>query len=108
MYGSIFWLMVKLGMAAALAGGGYLLNATGFDVALGGAQKSGTITLLRIFDAGIPIVDVGHRHLGRGDLPHHGSQSPRGSPGTGAPQGPAGYVAADPTVQVRLRRRTRV
>ncbi|MBK6898302.1 MAG: MFS transporter [bacterium] len=56
MYGSIFWFMVKLGMAAALAGGGYLLNATGFDVALGGAQKPGTVTLLRIFDAGIPII----------------------------------------------------
>lgn len=56
MYGSIFWFMVKLGMSAALAGGGYLLNATGFDVALGGAQAGRTITLLRLCDAGIPIV----------------------------------------------------
>ena len=38
MFGSIFWWMVKLGLSAALAGGGYLLNATGFDVALGGGQ----------------------------------------------------------------------
>lgn len=56
MYGSIFWFMVKLGMAAALAGGGYLLNATGFDVALGGAQGARTITLMRLCDAGIPIL----------------------------------------------------
>ena len=56
MFGSIFWWMVKLGMAAALAGGGYLLNATGFDVALEGAQTARTITLLRLFDAIIPMV----------------------------------------------------
>ncbi len=56
MYGSIFWWMVKLGMAAALAGGGYLLNATGFDVDLGGAQSARSIILLRIFDAGIPML----------------------------------------------------
>ncbi len=56
MFGSIFWWMVKLGLSAALAGGGYLLNATGFDVDLGGAQSSQSIILLRIFDAGIPII----------------------------------------------------
>ncbi len=56
MYGSIFWFMVKLGMAAALAGGGYLLNATGFDVALGGGQAARSITLMRLCDAGIPIL----------------------------------------------------
>ena len=56
MFGSIFWWMVKLGMAAALAGGGYLLNATGFDVALGGEQPARTIILMRLCDAGIPIL----------------------------------------------------
>ena len=56
MYGSIFWWMVKLGLSAALAGSGYMLNATGFDVDLGGGQSQGTITLLRIFDAGIPML----------------------------------------------------
>jgi len=56
MFGSVFWWTVKLGMAAALAGGGYLLNATGFDVALGGDQSSRTILLLRICDVGIPIL----------------------------------------------------
>ena len=56
MYGSIFWWTVKLGLSAALFGSGYLLNATGFDVAVGGAQPERTITLLRLFDAGIPMV----------------------------------------------------
>jgi len=56
MYGSIFWWMVKLGMAAALAGGGFLLEATGFDVALEGHQAESTIILLRLFDAGLPII----------------------------------------------------
>jgi len=56
MYGSIFWWVVKLGMSAALAGGGFLLNATGFDVALEGNQTDNTIFFMRLFDAGIPII----------------------------------------------------
>lgn len=56
MYGSIFWWVVKLGMAAAIAAGGFLLNATGFDVALGGDQSAGTIQLMRAFDAFVPAV----------------------------------------------------
>ncbi len=59
MYGSIFWWVVKLGMAAALAGGGFLLNATGFDVALGGNQPARTITLMRLFDAFVPFLASG-------------------------------------------------
>lgn len=56
MFGSIFWWTVKLGLSAALAGGGYLLNATGFDVVYDGAQAARTIILLRLCDAGIPMV----------------------------------------------------
>lgn len=56
MFGSIFWWVVKLGMSAALAGGGVLLEATGFDVALEGSQTARAIILMRLFDAGIPIV----------------------------------------------------
>jgi GPH family glycoside/pentoside/hexuronide:cation symporter len=56
MFGSIFWWMVKLGLTAALAGSGYLLNATGFDVDLVGHQAPRTITLLRLFDAGVPVL----------------------------------------------------
>jgi GPH family glycoside/pentoside/hexuronide:cation symporter len=59
MYGSIFWWVVKLGMAAALAAGGFLLNATGFDVELGGQQAERTIFLMRLFDAFIPCAASG-------------------------------------------------
>jgi GPH family glycoside/pentoside/hexuronide:cation symporter len=59
MYGSIFWWVVKLGMAAALAAGGLLLNATGFDVALEGNQSDRAILLMRLFDAVIPFVASG-------------------------------------------------
>ncbi len=59
MFGSIFWWVVKLGMAAALAAGGFLLNATGFDVNLAGNQTESTITLMRIFDAFVPFITSG-------------------------------------------------
>jgi len=54
MFGSIFWWVVKLGLTAALAGGGFLLNATGFDVALDGNQSNDTLFLLRVFDVFVP------------------------------------------------------
>ncbi len=56
MFGSIYWWVVKLGMAAALAIGGVLLNLTGFDVALEGAQTENTIFLMRLFDVVIPFI----------------------------------------------------
>lgn len=56
MFGSIYWWVVKLGMAAALAAGGFLLNATGFDVALGGDQTDRTLFLMRVFDVVLPMV----------------------------------------------------
>jgi len=56
MFGSIYWWVVKLGMAAALAVGGFLLNATGFDVALAGDQSAQTITLMRLCDMGMPVI----------------------------------------------------
>jgi GPH family glycoside/pentoside/hexuronide:cation symporter len=56
MFGSIYWWVIKLGMAAALAIGGVLLNVTGFDVALNGDQTASTILLMRIFDIGIPVI----------------------------------------------------
>jgi GPH family glycoside/pentoside/hexuronide:cation symporter len=59
MFGSIFWWVVKLGMAAALAAGGFLLNATGFDVALQGEQTAQTIFLMRVLDIGVPLVASG-------------------------------------------------
>lgn len=59
MYGSIFWWVVKLGMAAAIAAGGFMLNATGFDVALEGNQAESTIVIMRLFDAFVPAVASG-------------------------------------------------
>lgn len=59
LYGSIFWWVVKLGMTAALAGGGFLLNATGFDVALDGNQTAETLFRLRFFDAFLPVIFSG-------------------------------------------------
>jgi GPH family glycoside/pentoside/hexuronide:cation symporter len=59
MFGSIYWWVVKLGMAAALAIGGVLLNVTGFDVALGGDQAARTILLMRLFDVAIPLLTSG-------------------------------------------------
>ena len=54
MFGSIFWWVVKLGMAAAIAGGGFLLNWTGFDVELGGQQSASALYWMRVCDAFIP------------------------------------------------------
>ncbi len=59
MYGSIFWWVVKLGQAVAIAGGGVLLNLTGFDVELGGDQAAQTITYMRMFDAFVPCIASG-------------------------------------------------
>ena len=59
MFGSIYWWMVKLGMALAFGMSGYLLNATGFDVDMGGAQTSHTFLLMRIFDVIIPATAAG-------------------------------------------------
>ena len=59
MYGSIFWWVVKLGQAVAIAGGGLLLNATGFDVNLGGDQGAQTIVYMRLFDAIVPCLASG-------------------------------------------------
>ena len=55
MYGAIYWWMVKVGMAAAALIAGYLLKASGFDVALEAAQPERTLFLLRVFDCGIPL-----------------------------------------------------
>jgi GPH family glycoside/pentoside/hexuronide:cation symporter len=56
MFGSIFWWVVKLGLAAAMAAGGFLLNATGFDVALGGAQSADTLFYMRLADVLVPVI----------------------------------------------------
>jgi len=59
MFGSIFWWVVKLGQAVAIAGGGFLLNATGFDVALEGRQPEHTLIAMRLFDIIVPFIASG-------------------------------------------------
>ena len=56
MFASIYWWVVKLGMALALALGGFLLNWTGFDVDLNGEQTAQAIFLMRLFDVTVPVV----------------------------------------------------
>jgi glycoside/pentoside/hexuronide:cation symporter, GPH family len=55
-FGAIYWWMLKLGMAVALALSGYLLNFTGFLVELGGNQSPRTLVLLRLYEIGVPIL----------------------------------------------------
>ncbi|MBT8144538.1 MAG: MFS transporter, partial [Gammaproteobacteria bacterium] len=54
MYASIYWWVVKLGMAAALAGSGFLLNWTGFNVDLGANQTAEALIQMRLADAFFP------------------------------------------------------
>jgi GPH family glycoside/pentoside/hexuronide:cation symporter len=56
MFGSIYWWVVKLGMALAFGLSGFLLNGTGFDVEMMGAQTSDTFLYMRLFDVFIPVV----------------------------------------------------
>lgn len=56
MFGSIYWWVVKLGMAAAIAVGGVLLAGSGFDVELGADQTESALFWLRAFDAFLPMI----------------------------------------------------
>jgi GPH family glycoside/pentoside/hexuronide:cation symporter len=56
MFGAIYWWMVKVGVAASSAISGFLLNLTGFNVALGLGQSARTLLNMRLCDIGIPIV----------------------------------------------------
>ena len=56
MYGSIYWWVVKLGMALALAAGGFLLNFTGFDVNLEGNQTESALFWMRVCDVVLPVI----------------------------------------------------
>lgn len=51
------WIL-KLGFALAAWGQGYLLNATGFDASLGGAQSEHALTMIRLGLAVVPVVGL--------------------------------------------------
>lgn len=55
-FAAIYWWMVKVGMALAGLMAGFLLKASGFDVALKGNQSAHTLFYLRLFDVVIPII----------------------------------------------------
>lgn len=55
-FGAIYWWMVKIGMALAGLLSGYMLEASGFNVALKSAQPEHTLLWLRIFDVGAPLI----------------------------------------------------
>lgn len=56
MFSAIYWWTVKLGIALASLLSGFLLNATGFNQALGLNQSVHALFWMRICDIGIPIV----------------------------------------------------
>ncbi len=55
MFSGIYWWIQKLGIAGASILGGFLLNATGFDVKLGLNQSAQALFYMRVCDVGIPI-----------------------------------------------------
>lgn len=56
--GAIYAWIVKLGTTLAFTLSGFILNATGFDIALGGAQPERTIFLMRVLDLGLPTLTI--------------------------------------------------
>jgi GPH family glycoside/pentoside/hexuronide:cation symporter len=54
-FGAIYWWMVKIGMSLAALLAGYMLDGSGYDVALP-AQSAKTLFLLRVFDVGAPLL----------------------------------------------------
>lgn len=55
-FGAIYWWLIKLGTSLAFALSGFVLNASGYNVALGANQPAAAMLKLRIFDIGLPII----------------------------------------------------
>ena len=49
---------MKLGTTLAFTLSGFILNPTGFDIALGATQPERTIFLMRVLDLGLPTVAI--------------------------------------------------
>ena len=58
MYSAVYSWTYKTGVALALVIAGYVLNGSGFDVALGANQSPEAIRLIRIFFTCIPVVSM--------------------------------------------------
>jgi GPH family glycoside/pentoside/hexuronide:cation symporter len=56
--GAIYGWIMKLGTTLAFTLSGFILNATGFDIALGATQPERTIFLMRVLDLGLPTVAI--------------------------------------------------
>jgi GPH family glycoside/pentoside/hexuronide:cation symporter len=56
--GAIYAWIMKLGTTLAFTLSGFILNATGFDIALGATQPERTIFLMRVLDLGLPTVSI--------------------------------------------------
>jgi GPH family glycoside/pentoside/hexuronide:cation symporter len=56
MFGAIYWWLIKLGTSAAFALSGYVLNASGYNVAIGAHQPAETLLKLRLYDIGLPVL----------------------------------------------------
>jgi glycoside/pentoside/hexuronide:cation symporter, GPH family len=58
LFGAVYGWVFKLGLSAALVIGGYVLDWTGFDAALGGAQSPGTLTAIRVVFTLVPALGI--------------------------------------------------
>jgi glycoside/pentoside/hexuronide:cation symporter, GPH family len=58
LFGAVYGWVFKLGLSAALVIGGYVLDWTGFDAALGGAQSPGTLTAIRVVFTVVPAFGI--------------------------------------------------
>ena len=58
MFSAVYSYVSKIGVSVGLLFVGFLLNASGFDAALGAGQSARTILILRIFFSGVPALGL--------------------------------------------------
>lgn len=58
LFGAVYGWVFKLGLSVALIIGGYVLDWTGFDASLGGAQAPHTLTMIRVAFCLIPAAGI--------------------------------------------------
>lgn len=57
-FGAFYGWTIKLGLAACFLVSGFILEWTGFDASLGGAQPEGTLTAIRLLYTVVPAVGI--------------------------------------------------